>query len=239
MLFLSCSLNVNSPSMIEDNSAVTGDTSFPNRELVALATPEPVSLGEPFLYPPLAEPKNTPNWFNHAPDPLLFPGKALVFTGELIASDPNHYAYDWITDIGTPVYAAADGLVISAYDGEDYCPKMNPKVRPAKSIKILHQDTSPGVHYSTQYLHLDSLSVSKNDTVTKGQLIGTSGNTGCSNLAHLHFAVRRVVNLETNNGFMVDPFGWVGSISDPKYVDSVNLWITPPVLLRSGEVVSY
>ena len=41
----------------------------------------------------------------------------------------------------------------------------------------------------TRYLHLDSLSVSVGQQVTKGQKLGVMGNTGNSFGAHLHFDV--------------------------------------------------
>ena len=45
--------------------------------------------------------------------------------------------------------------------------------------------------YITRYLHMkdNSLKVKKGDYVTKGEILGTMGNTGNSRGAHLHFAV--------------------------------------------------
>ncbi len=54
-------------------------------------------------------------------------------------------------------------------------------------IKIDHGDG-----YQTLYGHLKSVSVSKNQEVDQGQIIGVMGNTGDSSSDHLHFEIRHV-----------------------------------------------
>ncbi len=53
-------------------------------------------------------------------------------------------------------------------------------------VEIKHQN-----NYISRYLHMkkNSLQVKKGDEVKKGTVLGTMGNTGNSNGAHLHFAV--------------------------------------------------
>ena len=93
------------------------------------------------------------------------------------------YAYDFVVPIGTPVVAAADGVVSYIHDGEVGCggPDMLMK---ANIVDIDHADGS-----ATQYAHLSSVGVKVGDVVVAGQEIGKSGDTGYSQcLPHLHFA---------------------------------------------------
>jgi murein DD-endopeptidase MepM/ murein hydrolase activator NlpD len=74
-----------------------------------------------------------------------------------------------------PVYAAGDGKVVyTGNKGDGYGVK----------IVIDHGDG-----YGTLYGHLSRSSVNVGDEVYKGQHIATSGNTGSSTGAHLHFEV--------------------------------------------------
>ena len=73
----------------------------------------------------------------------------------------------------------------------------------------LHLRISHSGGYETIYGHLSALAVITNATVSRGQIIGTSGNTGNVFGApqgghHLHFEVRL-------NGEPTDPFGGAGS----------------------------
>jgi murein DD-endopeptidase MepM/ murein hydrolase activator NlpD len=64
--------------------------------------------------------------------------------------------------------------------------------------------------WRTEYMHLDSILVGKGP-VSKGQIIGTMGNTGNSSGTHLHFTVRK-------EGKKLDPllvFGWNYKFSNP------------------------
>jgi len=97
---------------------------------------------------------------------------------------------------GSPIYAVNDGEVTA----------INPNSQTAgKMIFIDH----PG-GWRTEYMHLDSILVGRGP-VSKGQIIGTMGNTGNSSGTHLHFTVRK-------EGKKVDPllvFGWNYKFSNP------------------------
>jgi murein DD-endopeptidase MepM/ murein hydrolase activator NlpD len=93
------------------------------------------------------------------------------------------YAYDFGLYIGTPVLAAADGVVTYVHDGETACggPEL---LRKANYVTINHPDGS-----ATQYGHLSTVGVKVGDVVTAGQEIAKSGDTGYSHcMPHLHFA---------------------------------------------------
>lgn len=101
------------------------------------------------------------------------------FTG----NNAFHEGLDFPAQIGTPIYAAASGIVTTAELTPDY----------GKIIKIDH-----GSGVETRYAHASKLLVQVGDRVEKGQLIAEVGSTGRSTGAHLHFEVRL-------NGDPLDP----------------------------------
>ena len=81
-----------------------------------------------------------------------------------------------------------------------------------------------GNGYTTHYLHLSTPIATEGALVTRGQVIGVSGDAGSPGSPHLHFEVRL-------NGLPVDPYGWQGASADPyTRAVSVNLWtpVSPP-----------
>lgn len=93
-----------------------------------------------------------------------------------------HNGTDFAAPIGTPVLSTGDGVVIEvkkhAYAG--------------LYIKIKH-----GQKYKTRYLHLKKAYVRKGQSVSRGQKIALSGNSGRSTGAHLHYELHinnRAVN---------------------------------------------
>ena len=93
------------------------------------------------------------------------------------------FAYDFAVPLGTPIVAAADGVVSYVHAGERGCGGAELFMK-ANLLVIDHADGS-----ATQYAHLSTIEVKEGDTVRAGQVIGTSGDTGYSQcLPHLHFA---------------------------------------------------
>lgn len=92
----------------------------------------------------------------------------------------SHSGIDFRAAVGTPVYAVADGIVEGTGDTDKTCPKASF----GKWIFIRHNNG-----LSTAYGHLSMIKVSEGQTVTKGDMIGYSGNTGHSTGPHLHLTV--------------------------------------------------
>lgn len=95
-------------------------------------------------------------------------------TSPVAGASSNHRGVDVGVSIGTPVYASADGYVISS---------MQTGAR-GKFVLIKHADD-----LYTRYQHLNSYTVSAGQYVKRGQLIAYSGNTGVGSGPHLHFEV--------------------------------------------------
>lgn len=95
----------------------------------------------------------------------------------------RHTGVDIADRVGTPLYAAEDGLVITAgWNNGGY----------GNYIIIDH-----GGNLHTLYGHASRLFVKAGDRVTRGQEIAAMGSTGRSTGPHIHFEVRinnRVVN---------------------------------------------
>ena len=89
-----------------------------------------------------------------------------------------HNGMDIAAQTGTEVCAAADGTVYTVYEDETM----------GMTVVIRHEEG-----YVTKYASLaQEVSVKAGDTVTKGQKIGTVGNTALLETAigdHLHFSV--------------------------------------------------
>lgn len=85
-----------------------------------------------------------------------------------------HTGLDFPADIGTPIVAAAGGVVVVQEHHIAY----------GNMIEIDH-----GNDLITRYAHITSASVKKGDIVKRGQKIATVGSTGRSTGPHLHFEV--------------------------------------------------
>ena len=86
-----------------------------------------------------------------------------------------HTGVDFVAPAGTPVFAAAGGVVASAESHQEY----------GQSVDIDHDNG-----LTTRYAHLSRYKVKVGDVVMKGQLLGEVGSTGRATGPHLHFEVR-------------------------------------------------
>lgn len=98
-----------------------------------------------------------------------------------------HKGVDWATPTGTAVLASSGGTVAKAGWGSGY----------GYVVYINHPDGR-----QTRYGHLSKVLVSAGQTVSQGQKIALSGNTGVSTGPHLHFEI-------LVNGRQVDPYKYM------------------------------
>ena len=98
-----------------------------------------------------------------------------------------HKGVDWSTPVGTAVYASSGGVVTRAGWASGY----------GYVVYIDHQDGR-----QTRYGHLSKVLVSAGQSVSQGQKIALSGNTGVSTGPHLHFEI-------LINGTFVNPLKYV------------------------------
>ncbi len=87
----------------------------------------------------------------------------------------KHEGLDFAVDAGTPIVAAADGVVLSADSHPDY----------GNVVDIDHGDG-----LTSRYAHMSRIDVKPGMLVKRGEIIGAVGSTGRSTGPHLHFEVR-------------------------------------------------
>jgi murein DD-endopeptidase MepM/ murein hydrolase activator NlpD len=100
--------------------------------------------------------------FGHRSDPIL--GQRAM-----------HEGIDFNAETGTPVVAAADGVVLSAGWQSDF----------GNMIEVDHGDG-----LTTRYAHLSRMNAKAGSLIKRGERIGAVGSTGRSTGSHLHFEVR-------------------------------------------------
>jgi len=125
---------------------------------------------------------------------LPFSRGAMVPVSQGYHGDTSHkglsaYAIDFPVPIGTPVYAAREGTVVGA-EGSNTLGGASPEYRRyANYVIVEHSDGTMGNYF---HLRQNGAAVTVGQKISKGDLIGYSGNTGYSSGPHLHFSVSKV-----------------------------------------------
>ena len=119
----------------------------------------------------------------------------------------NYYAVDFALTYESVTAAAAGTVRFVGDRDDDY----------GRKVVVDH----PGGYVSI-YAHLDSWVVGQGASVTQGQLIGTSGNTGLSDGPHLHFHLQSGVNTA-----IPEPFSGVSNFGQ-YCLDLSPYWISRP-----------
>ncbi len=98
-----------------------------------------------------------------------------------------HKGIDWACPVGTAIMASSGGTVVQAGWFSSY----------GNCITIRHPDGR-----QTRYAHLSKILVKSGQSVSQGQKIGLSGNTGRSTGPHVHFEI-------IINGSQVNPLNYI------------------------------
>jgi murein DD-endopeptidase MepM/ murein hydrolase activator NlpD len=140
----------------------------------------------------------------HTPSILPVPADRFVLTspfGNRVSPFTRaadfHKGLDLSAPTGTPVYAAADGVV--TFSGRYPLRQSVAWWRFGNVVTIKHAE-----RFVTIYAHCDEVRVRQGQTVKQGDVIATVGSTGWSTNSHLHYEVRS--DLETPGTYApVDP----------------------------------
>ena len=114
----------------------------------------------------------------------LWPTKGVFTSGYGWRWGRMHKGIDIANNVGTPIVAAKDGIVVYSGWSSGY----------GYLVELSHGDGT-----STRYAHNSRLLVRKGQIVPQGQTISLMGSTGRSTGPHLHFEIRRP------GGAAVDP----------------------------------
>ncbi len=112
-----------------------------------------------------------------------------------------HHGIDFSGKQGVPIYTAGNGVV--EYAQHSFFGYGN-------TVIVDH-----GFGYKTRYAHLDAIKVTVGDTLIRGQILGTLGNTGRSTGPHLHYEV-------IYRGKVVDPLNYFNDMTTEEYESMVN-----------------
>lgn len=106
-----------------------------------------------------------------------------------------HQGADMLAPAGTPIYAAAAGVVRASAESIG-----------GYGVAVMLDSVVGGQRVQTTYGHMiyGSRQVQAGQTVSAGQLIGFVGSTGRSTANHLHFEV-------WVNGGLMEPIAWLGA----------------------------
>jgi murein DD-endopeptidase MepM/ murein hydrolase activator NlpD len=176
--------------------------------------PQPISLWRPPLYDtPWALGPFDHFYFNRpiAADEVNWPVADYRYGGDFFGSDIVHTGIDIPSPTGTPVLAAANGLVVWAGYGL-FSGESDPDDPYGLAVTIRHNFGYEGKRLYTVYAHMDEILVNVGQEIKSGDMLGMVGTTGFTTGPHLHFEVR----MEQNSYFatfnpelwLAPPQGW-------------------------------
>lgn len=119
---------------------------------------------------------------------FVLPAKGRFTSGYGARWGTTHWGIDIANSIGTPIYAAADGVVVESGPASGF----------GLWVRLLHPDGT-----STVYGHINRSLVEEGERVQAGEEIAEMGNRGHSTGPHLHFEVWNA------DGEKVNPLTWL------------------------------
>ncbi len=135
----------------------------------------------------------------------------------------GHEGIDFSASVGDNIYACADGEVID----------VRPNDGNAYGLHVRVQHRVNGCEYRTIYAHLSKVLVSEHQSVSAGERIALSGNTGHSFAPHLHLTLK-LIGAKTS-GYpdgVVDPLPYLREEEVPAPSD-FTIYTTDQVRLRA------
>ncbi len=109
-----------------------------------------------------------------------FGNTAFASKNAQVYNGAGHNGLDFSASVGTRVFSSASGVVQGTGDTDAACRGASY----GKWVLVRHN-----IGLSTLYAHFSAISVSSGQAVSKGDILGLSGNTGYSTGPHLHFTV--------------------------------------------------
>ncbi|MFZ2205486.1 MAG: peptidoglycan DD-metalloendopeptidase family protein [Minisyncoccia bacterium] len=165
-------------------------------------------------------------------DPLKLPGSGVLSwpldyiyitqlfgkteAGKRLYASGSHNGEDFRAPVGTPVKAMADGIVAGIGDTDLQCPGVS-----FGRFVLIKYDNG----LASTFGHFSLIKVKTGERVSRGQIVGYSGNTGYSTGPHLHVSVyaRDAVNLQTlpskscPGHVLTQPISPINAYLDPSY----------------------
>lgn len=244
-------VTITPPVVVEQNPLPTG-TPLPapiNRDdPLRFTFPTPATELVSAWRPPLYEVPWALGPYDHflflrpiAVDQVNWPLPTYRYGYQIGDSNATHSGIDIDAKFGTPVLAAAPGVVTHAGYGV-FSGINDPEDPYGLAIAIRHDFGYQGQKLYTIYGHLDRVDVIKGQRVAAGEAIGLLGNTGRSTGPHLHFEVRlqKTTFLATYNPelWIAPPQGW-GILVGRFEAEEGGLLINQEVIVRGKINSSY
>jgi murein DD-endopeptidase MepM/ murein hydrolase activator NlpD len=185
-------------------------TLTPTDTLTPTITSTPVPIASATSTDPADDPNNTPvpTWTPPPPDPSVqiddhyrfrrpisdsgvnYVARTYPYGGTAGHSLQVHHGVDMENTRGTPILAAADGVVF--YAGDDLTTMFGPQNNYYGNLVVIQHafTTADGQTVYSLYGHMDRVEVHTGQAVEQGDEIGVVGGSGVALGPHLHFEVR-------------------------------------------------